>query len=86
MNGRKSMMLALQQVGFAMDDVRLYLDTHPCCAEAMEYFKQLRDKYAELRTEYQSRFGPLTAQTITADKWNWADAPWPWEVDANVDL
>ena len=30
---------------FAVDDVKLFLDTHPCDKEAMEYF----EKYQEMR-------------------------------------
>lgn len=35
---RRELMEWINVVSFAVDDVKLFLDTHPCDAEALEYF------------------------------------------------
>lgn len=71
----------ITEVSFALDDVVLYLDTHPSDKEAMLYY----EKYAEMREEavadYERKFGPLrnTAGSMQEGKFNWVHGPWPWE-------
>ena len=63
MTGRpcqKELMQHINAVSFAVDDVKLYLDTHPQDPEALAYF----EKYSRLRNqalkEYAMNFVPLT--------------------------
>ena len=35
---RRELLEWINTVSFAVDDVKLFLDTHPCNAEALEYF------------------------------------------------
>ena len=37
---RKELLNHINQVSFAVDEVKLYLDTHPCDAEALAYFRE----------------------------------------------
>lgn len=68
-------------VSFAVDDAKLFLDTHPCSQEALAYF----DEYVELRNkalkEYAKYYGPLTVDTVckSSQYWNWVNEPWPWQ-------
>jgi len=57
-------------VSFAVDDVKLYLDTHPCDRDALEYFE-----------EFKKQRVPLTIDTACtpAERWAWTDTPWPWQ-------
>lgn len=72
----------IQIVSFAIDDVKLFLDTHPCDADALYYFRYYRDMLEALREEYAKNFGPLTATQSKAEKtWNWVETPWPWEME-----
>ena len=79
---RKELMDHINQVSFAVDDVKLYLDTHPCDQEALSFFQEysrLRNKALE---EYASSYGPLTIDTAASscsDRWNWVNEPWPWQ-------
>ena len=41
---RQELMNRINAVSFAVDDVKLFLDTHPCDKDAMEYF----EKYQEM--------------------------------------
>ena len=37
---RRELMDWINVVSFAVDDVKLFLDTHPGCEEALEYFEE----------------------------------------------
>ena len=39
---RLKLMKIINQASFAMDDVKLFLDTHPSCSEAIEYYKKVK--------------------------------------------
>lgn len=77
---RDKLMKTITQASFAMDDVRLYLDTHPNCQEALEYYakaKKVRKKAWKLYTE---NFGPLSMYEVDTDEhWDWNKGPMPWK-------
>lgn len=66
---------------FACVDSALYLDTHPCDMEAIEYFKEHVEFYNEALAEYSKTYGPLTlAHAHHCDTyWDWVNQPWPWQ-------
>ena len=79
---RRQLLNHINQVSFAVDDVKLYLDTHPCDTEALEYFRQMSQKRNEALKEYAAAYGPLTIDTAEdscAERWNWINEPWPWQ-------
>ena len=39
MNESKDLMNVIYETGFVIDDVLLYLDTHPCDKKALEYYE-----------------------------------------------
>lgn len=79
---RRDLLDKIYRVSFALDDTKLFLDTHPCDKEALEFF----EKYAEERRcalrEYAKYYGPLTLDSMDLDsceRWNWINEPWPWQ-------
>lgn len=77
---RESLMRVITKASFAMDDVKLFLDTHPCCQEAIDYYKEAKKVREEAWEEYTKRFGPLSAYEVdTEDCWDWNKGPMPWE-------
>ena len=79
---RKELLHYINVVSFAVDDVMLFLDTHPCNEQALAYF----DEYSKLRNqalkEYAKCYGPLTIDTASStcgDRWKWINEPWPWQ-------
>ena len=79
---RKELFHHINEVSFAVDDIKLYLDTHPCDDEAMECFEEYSQLRNEALKEYAKHFGPLTVDTAVcseADKWHWIQEPWPWQ-------
>ena len=62
----------------------MFLDTHPYCKKALEYFKCQKAKYDMYVAEYEANYGPLTANVgAECDEWKWVQGPWPWEREAN---
>ncbi|MBQ9543750.1 MAG: spore coat protein CotJB [Clostridia bacterium] len=70
----------LYGVSFAVDDVTLFLDTHPGCEKALECFDDLKKIERSLEKEINSSCFALTAaDDKTEGSWGWICGPWPWE-------
>ncbi|WP_077611644.1 spore coat protein CotJB [Clostridium sp. Marseille-P2415] len=73
----------LQQVyvySFAMDDVALFLDTHPDNREALDYFFYVSDLREQAMEAYEEQCGPLMVEGVMDENyWTWINDPWPWE-------
>lgn len=78
---RRELFEYINQISFAVDDVKLFLDTHPGNQKALEYFQKYKEKRIEALKEYAEVYGPLTADTVSenSDCWNWINEPWPWQ-------
>lgn len=79
---RKDLLQWINVVSFAVDDVKLFLDTHPCDQNALAYFQEYSRMRNEALKEYAKYYGPLTIDTAAescADRWNWINEPWPWQ-------
>lgn len=77
---RRALMNKISALGLATHEAVLFLDTHPTCREAMEYFTASKQALDQTVYEYEQCYGPLTAfSTNTENGWTWIDSPWPWE-------
>ncbi len=68
---------------FALYDLGLFLDTHPCDEQGMKLRHIYKDRLEKLICEYEQHYGPYvqTQQDVT-DSWkDWVTAPWPWETN-----
>lgn len=80
---RDAALRRLQQADFALIDANLYLDTHPCCPNGLEYFRCMRIERDNALREYEINYGPITMDASDAcTGWDWIDRPWPWELEA----
>ena len=78
----QDLLCLINRVSFAVDDVRLFLDTHPCDANALAYFHEYSKLRNQALKEYAKYYGPLTVDTTMTsctDRWNWINEPWPWQ-------
>ncbi len=75
---RKEMLMQIKEYDFALDELNLYLDTHPDDSKALCLHNNYSRTLRELETEYQRVYGPLTAN-YPCKKWRWLEEPWPWE-------
>ena len=41
---RNQLLQKINEVSFALDDILLYLDTHPCCEKGMAYYREQAEK------------------------------------------
>lgn len=79
---RRKLFQEINEVSFAVNDILLYLDTHPCDMEAFEFYKKNASRREELLHQYAREFGPLTIDTAVdscGDTWKWSQQPFPWE-------
>lgn len=75
---KELLMRQIMEAGFAMDDVALFLDTHPENQDALRYYKAVRDMRDQSMAAYERRFGPLRYTDVTSMSWNWVTEKWPW--------
>ncbi len=81
---QEELMLEICRVGFALNDLTLYLDTHPDCPEGLPLFYQLCSKRQELLEKYAAKYNPLTQDSMNNSNKNgnlfqWSEGPLPWE-------
>ena len=74
----------LQALGFALNELALYLDTHPDDKEALELYRQYQKLLHNGSMEFSRECMPMT-HTMPVDHktYTWLDEPWPWEYAAN---
>ena len=87
MNDRKKALMRVQTYGFALDEVVLFLDTHPDNASALEYYHKTLALYNAAVKEYVTNYGPLENTQVQSSKnWSWATDRMPWEDDDDVEI
>ena len=74
-------MANLQMLGFAIQELALYLDTHREDREALEQYRAYQQMYRRLA---EAQGMPLTHMSPgTGESYAWLNDPWPWEFCAN---
>lgn len=73
----------LQALGFAIQELALYLDTHRDDTEALELYQSYQRIYHDCMMRYTKECGPLNHGTPTEGPYAWLDDPWPWEYCGN---
>ena len=58
----RKLMKRIDDASFAMDDVILYLDTHPDDRNALNYYRYVVALRKEAVKAYEASFGPLTIE------------------------
>ena len=77
----------LQALGFAINELALYLDTHRDDQEALELYRQYQDLYHKGMMLYSKEQGPLNHMCSgQGNQYRWLDDPWPWEYAANKEV
>lgn len=74
----------VDEASFAMDDVTLYLDTHPTDRDALNYYKYVVELRKQAMAAYEQQCGPLMIDSVRSCKdWTWLNDKWPWEGGCN---
>lgn len=70
----------VNECSFMVDEIALYLDTHPNCEDAIEAYNHFKKLRCEAVAEYVQHVGPLCKYDVdVCKKWSWNKGPWPWE-------
>jgi spore coat protein JB len=71
----------LDELSFAMDDLRLYLDTHPDCPHGLRQYEKLQEMRNQTLQTYTAEYGPIYSYDVTSgNPWTWTDGPLPWQI------
>ena len=73
---RREMMNQIRCYEFAINELALYLDTHPDDEKALCLHRKYAKQAKELKDKYQKVYGPLTIN-FPCNKWRWLEEPWP---------
>lgn len=77
---KKQLFDFITEVSFAIDDITLYLDTHPDCIKALSEYRKYKDMREQAVKEYNNFFGPLDRYHVNDDNYfDWVNDPCPWE-------
>lgn len=74
---KDKLIMRLSSIQFAIQEFRIYLDTHKDDVEAQEMYESYKKKYKVLKDEYEKEYGPLTLNGKNSDEW--LKDPWPWD-------
>ena len=83
-DGEHEITKKIYETSFVLDDLTLYLDTHPEDNEALKLYMEKSRERTELKKEFAEKFYPLTRDCIfmcnkTGAAFSWQDGPCPWE-------
>ena len=75
---------ALQTLGFAIQELALYLDTHRDDREALEQYRAYQQMYRQVMERHNMQ---MTHQQMgREDEYEWLNGPWPGEYAANPEV
>ena len=76
----------LQVLSFGIQELALYLDTHPDDTDALELYKAYQKLYADGNKKYEQMCGPLNHMSENEGAYKWLNGPWPWEYAKNREV
>lgn len=77
-NTREKLLRKIMEYKFYVNDLTLYLDTHPNDKKALALHNDYVEKLEEVTKEFEKMYGPLTVETVM-ESWEWAQNLWPWQ-------
>ena len=73
-------LVQLQELGFALRELGLYLDTHAADDEAAALYNQYAERYEDAMQQYQQSGCSLTQmQAAMSGRYEWLRDPSPWD-------
>ena len=79
-HSREQLLNMVNEVSFAVDDIKLYLDTHPTDAHALAALKNALAERKAAVAAYEEAHGALTHDGLLASMdYDWVERPFPFE-------
>ena len=79
---RQTGLHTLQELGFAINELGLYLDTHRSDTEAVELYNQYVELYGHQLQQLEQSGTVLTQmESAMGGTYKWPDDPWPWDYE-----
>ena len=81
MDERTTLKQRIHALDFALLELNLFLDTHPCDEQAQQKQQEYMQQRAALVAAYEERYGRyvVTAKDAAGEHRLWVMGPWPWE-------
>ena len=80
MDNQSALYYKIQTCSFNMEELNLFLDTHPKCVEAQKLMERYAELMRRLVKEYSEKYGPMSREDYVKGPWKWIESPWPWEM------
>ena len=78
-NDKKTLLEQIRELNFVKTELELYLDTHPGCRVALDYYYRTVDALRMANSKYSALGSPLVAADVEGESWSWVSSPWPWD-------
>jgi spore coat protein JB len=78
---QEMLILEIMEYSFALVETSLFLDTHPFDENAIRLHNSYSQKYHELVSIYEAKYGPLRFTSMSGCPWAYINGPWPWEMN-----
>lgn len=79
-SSKKELFNDINEMSFMLDDITLYLNTHPTCQNALNEYQKFKELRQEAIYKYTEKYGPICRYDVSVDNyWSWVNMPWPWE-------
>ena len=81
MDERNTLIHRIHALDFAILELGMFLDIHPCNETALCKRREYLAERAQLIETYEAKFGPyvINSNRAIGDRWSWIMGPWPWE-------
>ena len=66
-DNRRELLDEINRVSFAVNDVTLFLNTHPDNQEALEYFEKCNKKRQAALRKYADQYAPVTVDSACTE-------------------
>ena len=78
---KEELLKEITQASFAVNDLTLYLDTHPNDMEALKMFDQCKQQRKDAMKQFTDKYEPLCIDDVEAcaSSWDQHNSPLPWE-------
>lgn len=81
---QEKLMLRIQELSFALNDLNLYLDINPNDTDCFNLFKTYAQELNRCKEKYENEYNVINLNDDVNNCYSWYKNPWPWEGKQNV--